>query len=107
MLHGVGTFADGVEGAGAMDPRLTVISVDEGIGLGSGIFEPTMTYHYNDEEFGGVWARPAEQVLVFSDSAFASPFVYHDGPVGGVGTPVRLIFWGDWWLSDGVGQRDM
>ncbi|WP_029112313.1 hypothetical protein [Mycobacterium sp. URHB0044] len=92
-----------------MDPRFAIstVKIGNGIDIGEALL-PTMTHHYDDESFGGVWAHPTERVLTFSDNAFAAPFVYHGGPVGGISTPVRLIFWGNWWLTaDGVARRDL
>ncbi len=86
-----------------MDPHYS--ANDFGVDIGGGLL-PVMTHHYDDENFSGLWAHPAERILTFSDSTFAAPFVYHGGPVGGVGTPIRLIFWGQWWLDAGQSQRD-
>lgn len=87
-----------------MDPFYSASNF--GIDIGAALL-PTMTHHYDDEHFSGLWARPVEQILTFSDGAFAAPFVYHGGPVGGIGTPIRMIFWGSWWLGDGGSQRDL
>ena len=88
-----------------MDPRYATSNF--GFDVGATLL-PTMTHHYDDENFSGLWAHPTEQILTFSDSLFAAPFVYHGGPVGGINTPIRLIFWGQWWTTDdGVARRDM
>ena len=86
-----------------MDPRLSVIIPD-------GVFDPTpvMTYHFDDRTFGGIWSRPNVSALVFADSLMvtpAPPFPFRNGPVGGISTPVQLVFWGSWWTTGAGAAR--
>ncbi|MGW5751438.1 hypothetical protein [Nocardia rhamnosiphila] len=82
-----------------MDPRLSVITPKWKFYL------PVMTYHHDEHEFSGIWQHPDVPALIFADSDFRGPFTYHNGPVGGVGTPIQLIFWGSWWTSGDGAQR--
>jgi hypothetical protein len=64
-----------------------------------------LTHHQNDREFSGVWAHPTDTVLVFTQDNFSKPFTFHNGPVGGVGTPIQLILWGAWWTDTDDGRQ--
>jgi hypothetical protein len=65
---------------------------------------PPMTYHTNEREFSGIWARPSDTLLVFTDNSYTTPFTYHNGPVGGVSMPIQLVFWGNWWTDTQDGR---
>lgn len=90
-----------------MDPILTATDVPS-------FFAPTMTYHSSDSTFDGLWSRGNMSLLTFRDSRFtdttgavipAVPFRFRGGPIGGTGTPVQLIFWGQWWQSADGAER--
>jgi hypothetical protein len=62
----------------------------------------------DDQSFQGSWSNPNVPLLIFKDNSLPGTSVdYHGGPVSS-GTPVELLFWGDWWNSDeGVARRNL
>ena len=85
-----------------MAPRIVTVNAGDSPDL------TAVTRYVNDREFAGASARPADDLLVFTESTYSAPFTYHGGPVGGVATPIQLIFWGTWWeTSEGIARRDL
>ena len=63
------------------------------------------TYFFSERTFEGSWSNPNVPVLVFKDHSLPGFSVQnHGGPVAS-GTPVQLLFWGDWWNSDEASAR--
>ena len=62
----------------------------------------------DDQSIQGSWSNPTVPLLIFKDNSLPGTSVdYHGGPVSS-GTPVELLFWGDWWNSDeGVARRNL
>ena len=62
------------------------------------------TIQQNDQTFGGVWSKPDQPVLIFSDNYLDGGLYHHGGPMAGApgGHPLQLIFWGDWWNGPGA-----
>jgi hypothetical protein len=54
----------------------------------------------DDQSIQGSWSNPNVPLLIFKDNSLPGTSVdYHGGRVSS-GTPVELLFWGDWWNSD-------
>jgi hypothetical protein len=81
-----------------MDPILTATEYPS-------LINPVMTFHHDDQNFSGASVRANVSTLVFADNTAAGrPFTHRGGPIG-VGTPVQLIFWGDWWQTPAGQER--
>ncbi|HJY07445.1 MAG TPA: hypothetical protein VJ323_14085 [Bryobacteraceae bacterium] len=63
---------------------------------------------FTETAFASPWSHPNVPVLVFADSILPGFSVQHHGGPVGSGTPVQLLFWGDWWNSPaGITRRDL
>jgi hypothetical protein len=63
---------------------------------------------FTETAFASPWSHPDVPVLVFADSILPGFSVQHHGGPVGSGTPVQLLFWGDWWNSPaGITRRDL
>lgn len=66
------------------------------------------TYQKDDRTAEGTWYRPNTPLLIFADHVLdGTSFTNHGGPIAGApeGHPLRLVFWGDWWLNAGKPAR--
>jgi len=62
----------------------------------------------SDRTFASSWSRPVDPTVVFKDHSLPGFSVQHHGGPVGSGTPVQLLFWGDWWKTDeGVARRSL
>jgi hypothetical protein len=67
-----------------------------------------VTFIPNDQSIQGSWSNPNVPLLIFKDHSLPGTSVEnHGGPVSS-GTPVELLFWGDWWNTDeGIARRTL
>ena len=66
------------------------------------------TRKLSDESFVGTWSRIPKPMVTFADHNMGGrSMTHHGGPIAGAsgGTPVQLVFWGQWWTGPGAATR--
>ena len=78
----------------------TVVNVENGLSYA--------TYIFSERTFQSAWSHPDVPVLVFADNSLPGFSVQHHGGPVGSGTPVELLFWGDWWnTAEGIARLNL
>src|SRR6267154_1594137 len=67
-----------------------------------------VTYLYSELALQSSWSHPDVPVLVFADNKLPGASVQNHGGIVASGTPLQLLFWGDFWnTAEGNGKLNL